>query len=217
MDIFYQISTKNQGKLLKMLESDTISIPKNNVILSTISNDNIVGIIKEGCIQIIRTDDNGNQTIIAELTEGEVFGSYISFFKNKEYSIITKEDSTIIIIDYNILIKFNQNTKEFYNQFIRNLLEIVMSDMKKTTERLEILTMKTIRNRLLEYFDIMSRKQGSKYIYLPFSFTDLASYLAVDRSAMSRELKNLKNEGFIEIKNKKIKLLYEKDSSIYNM
>ena len=54
----------------------------------------------------------------------------------------------------------------------------------------------------------MSLKNKSKIIYLPFSFTDLADYLAIDRCAMSRELKNLKNEGFIEIKNKKIHLLY---------
>ena len=75
-------------------------------------------------------------------------------------------------------------------------------------ERIEILTNKSIRNKLLAYFKMMYKKNNSKVIYLPFSLTDLADYLCVDRSAMSRELKNLKDEGFIEIKNKKIKLLY---------
>ena len=46
-------------------------------------------------------------------------------------------------------------------------------------------------------------------IFLSFSFKDLADYLAVNRSAMSRELKNLKNEGFIEVKGKTIYLLYD--------
>ena len=55
----------------------------------------------------------------------------------------------------------------------------------------------------------MSKKHGSKHIYLPFTFTALADYLAIDRTAMSRELKNLKDEGFIEIKNKRIDLLYD--------
>ena len=55
----------------------------------------------------------------------------------------------------------------------------------------------------------MSKKHGSKHIYLPFTFTGLADYLAIDRTAMSRELKNLKDEGFIEIKNKRIDLLYD--------
>ena len=215
MKIFDQINYKNQQKLLRMLESDIINVPKNNTILSTISNDNIIGIIKEGCIQIIKTDDNGNQIIIDELTTGEVFGSYIAFFNNKDYSIQTKEASEIIIIDYDILMNFNQNTKEYYNQFIKNLLIIIMSDMKKTTERLEILTRKTIRNRLLEYFNISLKNSGTKHIYLPFNFTDLAHYLAVDRSAMMRELKYMKDERIIEIKGKRITLLTDKYSSIY--
>lgn len=215
MKIFDQINHKNQQKLLRMLESDILNIPKNNTILSTISNDNIIGIIKEGCIQIIKTDDNGNQIIIDELKNGEVFGSYIAFFKNNEYSIQTKEDSKIIIIDYDILMNFNQNTKEYYNQFIKNLLTIIMSDMKETTERLEILTRKTIRNRLLEYFNISLKNSGTKHIYLPFNFTDLAHYLAVDRSAMMRELKYMKEERIIEIKGKRITLLTDKYSSIY--
>lgn len=215
MKIFDQINNKNQQKLLRMLESDVINVPKNNTILSTISNDNIIGIIKKGCIQIIKTDDNGNQIIIDELTTGEVFGSYIAFFNNKDYSIQTKEESEIIIIDYDILMNFNQNTKEYYNQFIKNLLTIIMSDMKKTTERLEILTRKTIRNRLLEYFNISLKNSGTKHIYLPFNFTDLAHYLAVDRSAMMRELKYMKEEKIIEVKGKKITLLTDKYSSIY--
>lgn len=215
MKIFDQINYKNQQKLLRMLESDIINVPKNNTILSTISNDNIIGIIKEGCIQIIKTDDNGNQIIIDELTTGEVFGSYIAFFNNKDYSIQTKEASEIIIIDYDILMNFNQNTKEYYNQFIKNLLTIIMEDMKKTTERLEILTRKTIRNRLLEYFNISLKNSGTKHIYLPFNFTDLAHYLAVDRSAMMRELKYMKEERIIEIKGKRITLLTDKYSSIY--
>ena len=71
---------------------------------------------------------------------------------------------------------------------------------------MEILTNKTIRNKLLAYFKIMSRKNNSRVIYLPYNYTDLADYLAIDRSAMYRELKNLKEEGLIEVKNKRITL-----------
>ena len=49
---------------------------------------------------------------------------------------------------------------------------------------------------------------GNKRFELPFSFTDLANYLCVDRSAMTRELSHLKKEGFIKINNRQITLLY---------
>ena len=49
----------------------------------------------------------------------------------------------------------------------------------------------------------------SRTIYLPFSYTDLADYLSVDRSAMSRELKSLEDDNFITRNGKKITLLYK--------
>ena len=82
--------------------------------------------------------------------------------------------------------------------------------VNNANNRIEILTNKTIRNKLLVYFKQISKKNKSKIIYLPYNYTDLADYLGVDRSAMYRELKNLKEEGLIELKNKKITLnLYE--------
>lgn len=207
--LFNQISEGNKAKLLRILEADTLSFKKDSPILSIIKNDNFIGIILTGCIQIIRTDHNGTRTIIEELEENDVFGRAISSLKNNEYDIITKEDTEIILIDYKNIINFSDNNKSFYNQFIKNLLEITTAKIEAKNERIEILTKKTIRNKLLEYFSIISKKHGSKYIYLPFTFTDLADYLAIDRSAMSRELRYLKEEGFIEIKGKRITLLYE--------
>lgn len=213
--IFEGINEKNKQKLLRMLEANTFTFAKGNTILKNINNDNVVGIIKRGCIQIIRTDDNGVQSIIDEIKENKIFGSYLSYLKSNEYSIFTKEDSEIILIDYDVLINYDQINKDFYNQFIKNLLKIVISNMQIMTERIEILTRKTIRNRLLEYFNIESKKRASKHIYLSSSYTSLAHYLGVDRSAMMRELKNLKEEGIIEVKGKKITLLSDKYISIY--
>ena len=204
---FYNIDEIDKEQLLKHLETVTFEFPKNNTILEKIKNDNFIGIIIDGLVQIIKTDYNGNRTIIEELSENSMFGSRISSLSNKEYSIITKEDTRIIIIDYDQILRCNVNSN-YYNQFIKNLLDITINSVNSKNERIEILTKKTIRNKLLEYFRIVSSKNNSRNIYLPFTFTDLADYLAIDRSAMTRELKYLKEEGFIEIKNKRITLLY---------
>lgn len=207
MNPFFNITDDDKTKLLKDLEVQTYEFTKNEEILKKIKNRNYIGIILEGIIQIIKTDYNGNRTIIEELTDNDIFGSKISSLSNNEYTITTKDKTNIIIIDYEQLIKSN-NTNNYYNQFIKNLLEIIINSINDKNNRIEILTKKTIRNKLLEYFKIVSHKNKSKNIYLPFTFTDLADYLAIDRSAMTRELKNLKEEGFIEVKNKRITLQY---------
>ena len=48
----------------------------------------------------------------------------------------------------------------------------------------------------------------NKTITIPFSYTDLADYLSVDRSAMTRELSHLIEDGFIKKTGNKIMLLY---------
>ena len=93
--------------------------------------------------------------------------------------------------------------------FLKNLLKVFYQKIKEFNNRIEILTNKTIRDKLLAYFNIMSRN-NNRIIYLPFSYSDLAYYLAINRSAMTREMKLLKEEGLIEVKGRKIKLLYYK-------
>lgn len=208
IQLFHNISEKNKEKLLYTLESYSFTFPKNTRILSKLKEENIIGFVVSGYIQIIRTDLNGNTTIIEEIDENSVFGTLLSSLNNSEYDIVTKEDTKVIIMDYNRIINEENTRLPYYNQFIKNLLEIAITKINERNKRIEILTKKTIRDKLLEYFKIKSEKTGSKIIYLSFTYTELADYLAVDRSAMSRELKNLKEEGFIKTDKKKITLLY---------
>lgn len=205
--LFANISVKDQKKLLKLLETSVLNYKKDSVILSTVNN-NIIGIILEGKAQIIRTDYNGSRTIIEELEEESIFGTALSSLSSDECQIITKENTKILVIDYDIIISSKNNNYSYYNQFIKNLLEITTNIIDEKNNRIEILTKKSIRDKLLEYFRIYRKKHGTNIIYLPFSYTDLSDYLAVDRSAMSREIKSLKEEGFISTKGRKINLLY---------
>ena len=204
-NLFNNIKQKDKDKILSFLEANTLFYKKNTTILNSVKKESIIGIVQVGNIQITKTDYNGNTSIIEDLYEGDIFGFDFSSISNSEQNIITKEDSKIIIIYFDDIIKKELNYP-YYNQFLKNLLIIMSTKINNANNRIEILSNKTIRNKLLAYFKIISKKNNSKIIYLPYSFTDLADYLGVDRSAMYRELKHLKEEGLIETKNKKITL-----------
>lgn len=212
-NLFNNITNVNKEKILKSLEGNTLHFKKNNTILSNIKQDNIIGIILEGYIQIVKTDYNGNRTIIEDLYDNDIFSSKMSNISNSEYSVTTKEDTKLIIIYFNEILNNDLNTS-YYNQFLKNLLYIMSDKMTNINNRIEILSNKTIRNKLLAYFKLMSKKNKSRIIYLPYTFIDLADYLGVDRSAMYRELKNLKEEGLITITNKKIILNFYEEQFI---
>ena len=110
--------------------------------------------------------------------------------------------------DYNnINTKCKSNCK-FHTTLISNLFELTLKRTIQQNKRIEILSKRTIREKLLSYFSLLSGKEFNKTITLPFSLTNLADYLSVDRSAMMRELKTLSDEGFILKNGNKITLLF---------
>ncbi len=197
------------NKLYSLLGTHIYKFHKNQEILPTIKNKNIIGIILEGYAQILNIEYNGNDIVIENLYKNSVFGSNISLTNSENYQIIAKENTDVLVIDYDKLINPNNLTHNYFNIFFRNLFEIINVKIKEKNERIKILEKKQIREKLLEYFEIEHKKSRFNNIYLPFSFKDLADYLAINRSAMFRELKHLKEEQFIEIKDNRITLLYK--------
>lgn len=96
---------------------------------------------------------------------------------------------------------------DFHKELEDKINLLIMNNTVNLNMRIELLTKKNTRDKLLSYFNIISSKNFSKTFTLPFSLTDLADYLSVDRSAMMRELSHLKEEGFIEKKGNRITLL----------
>jgi len=138
-----------------------------------------------------------------------VFGTNISGTANENYQIIAESDVEVLVIDYKRLLEQEHFVYGYYCVFFKNLFDILSNKLKDKNDRIRILEKKTIRDRLLEYFEIEYKKNHSKHIYPPSSFKDLADYFGVNRAAMFRELKNLKEEGFIESKGGRITLLYK--------
>ena len=206
-ELFDNIDEPSKIRILQDLEAVTRKYEKNKIILSSTKSYDIICLVVSGHVQVVKNDVSGNSTVIEDLYDNDIFGSISANISSNDYEIMTKEKSEIIIIEFDNILSFNNNLN-LYNTFIKNLLKVLYNKTQEFNNRIEILTNKSIRDKLLAYFRIMTKNNNTKTIYLPFSYSDLADYLAVNRSAMSREMKSLKEEGLIEVKGKKIKLLY---------
>ena len=206
---FEGLTKSQKNKLFDLLGVHIYKFNKNQEVLPTIKNENIVGIILDGYAQILNIEYNGNEIVIENLYKDSVFGSNISLTNSENYQIIAKQSTSVLVIDYDKLVNPKNLSHNYFNIFFRNLFDIINIKMREKNERIKILEKKQIREKLLEFFEIEHKKSRLNSIYLPFSFKDLADYLAINRSAMFRELKHLKDEKFIEVKNHKITLLYK--------
>ena len=206
---FSNLSKSQINKLFDLLEVHMYKFNKGEEVLPTLKSSNIIGIVMDGEAQIIYNEYNGNEIVMESLSKDSVFGSNISTTIDDNCQIIAKERTEVLVIDYKKLFIPDNINHNYFNIFFSNLFDIINFKFKETNERIRILEKKQIRDRLLEYFEMQYKKTHSKNVYLPFALKDLADYLAVNRSAMFRELRHLKDDKFIEIKGKRIILLYK--------
>ncbi len=210
---FENLSVQQVNKLLKNLQGHRYKYQKGQEILPTIKSENIVGIILEGKAEIISIDYNGNEIVLEKLKKNTVFTTYMNAINYENCEIVATDDTEILVFNHNSLINPGNTKHVYYNIFMQNIFDIQNNRYKDINERIRVLEKKTIRDKLLEYFDIEYKKSYMRTIELPFNLKDLADYMAVNRSAMFRELKNLKEDKIISIKGNRITLLTKRPSA----
>ena len=207
-NLFENINERNIEKLKRILRANTIKYRKNVNILSNVNQDDFIAIIDSGSILLEASDYEGNKTIMENLGQGEIFGSLTTPLNNEEITCIAKEETQITFIEYNEITNDEIIKTDSYIIFIKNLIKLLSEQVISKNNRIELLTKKTTRDKLLEYFKIQAQVKSNKTFTIPITFTELANYLSVDRSAMTREIAYLKEEGFIKTNGRKITLLY---------
>jgi len=187
------------------------TFPKGVVITSYIEKRRQIFILLEGEASLIRYDEKGNKDIIDFFRPGNIFGE--AFYKvklNSELSVEATKACKVLIILYDDIIQKCKHNCKYHERLHSALLDLLFQNTMHQNSRIEVLSKRTIREKLHIYFEILSAESFSNTITLPFSLTALAYFLSVNRSAMMREIKNLEDEKIIEKKSlRKIKLLYK--------
>lgn len=183
---------------------------KNEIITSYIEKRNQFCILVDGNADLVRYDLNGNRTIVEHFSKNDIFGEvFYTITTNNELSVEARGKCEVLFYIYDGIHSKCKNSCKFHQLLSENLPELILKKVTDLNMRIELLTKRSIRDKLIGYFTLMATRNLSKTFSLPFSLTDLADYLSVDRSAMMREIKLLKEDGFIEKTGNKIKLIYK--------
>ena len=183
---------------------------KNEVVTTYIKNRNQLCILLNGHADLVRYDLNGNRTIVEHFSKNALFGEvFYTITTNNELLVEAKETSEVLFFIYDDIYKKCRTNCKFHQTLTEYLPELILSKVTDLNMRIELLTKRSIRDKLLGYFSILSTRKLSTSFELPYSLTDLADYLSIDRSAMMRELKLLKEDGFVTKTGNRITLNYK--------
>ena len=146
-----------------------------------------IGIVASGQVTIEYIDLWGNKAIMSNITPGHVYA-------------VASETSVILFLDMDKLMSSQFENTHCKDTILNNLLHISIQKNLTLSNRIFCTSPKTIRERLLIYLSNESRKAGSQEFVIPFDRQQLADYLNVDRSALSKELGKMRDEGLIEFR-----------------
>lgn len=158
-----------------------------------------IGIIFSGTVTVQRNDYWGNRSIVALLGEMDVFGeTFACLNQASDVQVIAEESSEILFLQVNRVLTTCSSSCQFHNRLIRNLLGICAKKNYQMNVKVDILSQKTTREKLLTFLSRQAIYLGKQQFEIPFNRQQLADYLSVDRSAMTVELGKLKKEGIID-------------------
>ncbi|MBP3587645.1 MAG: Crp/Fnr family transcriptional regulator [Clostridia bacterium] len=195
--------------MLGCLGAQILEVPKNHFVFREGDPATLVGIVLEGCVQMVREDYYGNRSILARIEPAGLFGESFACadVETLPISVAAVEDSRVLLIDSRRITTTCSNACGFHNQMIFNMLKVVANKNLVLTQKIEVTSKRTTREKLLAYLLTQAKLHQSDSFTIPYDRQGLADYLEVERSAMSAEISKLRRDGIIECERSTFHLL----------
>lgn len=205
-ELFKGVEQSDCKRMLKCFNAEEKQYNSGEKVCVFKDMDSQIGIILRGSVNIIRSDINGNISLLEHLEENDLFGKYFSYSSSYDdcVEVVCECACSIVFIGNEHLLKRCSNACDCHTVIVQNMFEIITKRSQELSEHLIVLSNRTIRGKLLCYFEFLKSRSGRNMFKLPFTTTALAEYLCVDRSAMMRELKKMREEGIVEIEKRNV-------------
>lgn len=207
--LFWGVEEKDLEGMLKCLEVSERSYEKNDIILMAGTKVSSIGIVIEGNAQITREDAEGNRAILSDLSKSDLFAeAYVAANKQEvPITVIATSLCRVVWIPFHKIVAPCSFVCEYHRALIENLMKVIAEKNILMNEKMRLITCKTTKEKLLMYLRDYSERVGKSKFKIPFTRDELADFLSVDRSAMSRELGRLRDEGQIRFRKNEFELL----------
>ena len=201
LPIFFDLNDKEITSILIFFNCFEKSFQKNEFIFEIDKKIDKIGIIILGEINIIKEDFWGNRNILNKFKSGEIFGEVFALSKSSSNIMVeASQDCKILFLNLKNFSINSEKTSEEIIKFLTNIFKISLKKNILFTEKLEHISKKSIREKIISYLSTEAQKNKTNSFLIKFDRQELADYLFVERSALSRELSSMKKEGLIDYK-----------------
>lgn len=199
--LFYGVDNDELLRTTKRLGARVVSVRKEQTVLSEGEAPKYMGVVLSGAVRIVREDYYGNRSILAELSPPDIFAeSFVCAGADRlPVSVVSAGDGSVMLLDGKKVLTDSR--------LAGNLLKISAEKNLILNRKIDIISKRTIREKLMTYLSYQAAEQGSDEFTVPYDRQSLADYLETERSALSAEISRLRKEGVIECERSRFKLL----------
>jgi CRP-like cAMP-binding protein len=206
--LFSGLDETDFPKVVSCLNGKLKQYPRGSILLLPGENVRNIGIILSGNVEISRHDYSGNRIIINQLGYPSMFGEVFvcSGIKKSPFTVTVLTDAKIMLIDFIRIIEDSSNACKFKRTLVTNMLSMLAEKNLALSQRIELMSKKSTKAKLALFLLEAMGAELQSNVSIPYNRSQLADYLGVNRSAMSKELCAMKAMGILDFRKNYFKI-----------
>lgn len=207
--LFSALSEPDFSRALGLFSARVATYKKGEILRAMGMPFSTFGLVLSGTVQVFSLDMDGEPQMMANVGAGESFGESLAYLKTEEspVNVIAATDASVLWLDIATLCTRTAEGDAFALAISERFSSVLALRALFQNDRIQILSKPKIRDRLVTFLSQCERRFGSRTFIIPFDRASLAVYLGVNRTALSRELAKMKNEGMIDFFRSSFRLL----------
>lgn len=197
--LFVGVEMDDISAMLQCLQAELRTFKKGEYVFRQGEHIDNITILVEGKLLVQRDDFWGNRSIVHAICIGEMFGESYAAPESGPIlnDVVAEEDSAVIFFGIRRILMVCPSVCRFHSMTIQNLFFAISEKNRKLVQKIGHMSKRSIRAKLISYLSEEAKRQNRTTFSIPFNRQQLADFLSVDRSAMSKELCKMRDEGLL--------------------
>lgn len=197
--VFAGITDEETAHLVECMDTRRASYPKGQLIWMTGDTVDRCGIILRGSVRTESIGYGGDRTVIASYKAGGLFGDVVMTAASSKspVDVVATEDTEVLFLPFGKLMANCESCCGCHEKLRTNLLTEISEKFWQLQDKIRYVSEKSLRARVAMYLLDCRKKNDADTFSVSLSRQELAEFLGANRSALSRELGRMRDEGLI--------------------
>lgn len=196
--LFKDLQPREIEQFMKFTGTTVKNYPRGERVLEAFVPNANIGVIVKGEAQLLTLDRQGNETVGHSLESGAMFGS-VSAILGEDIIAVSVQLTTAAVImwvPYRALLIAGPKLGRMHGIVMKNLLETFTRKNVMMMQKIELLSQKNLRERIILYLLQHERRQQTDCVKVPRR-VQFAKELECNRSSLTREISLMEAEGLV--------------------